>query len=498
MNFPPFTNMPLPAASTGFEARIATGSANNLITSGDVVRSVEARPNRYQAGDFTGGDLRLHCALPVVPENFFAPHIAYNTAGMRMAHSLRSEENAYQSNNGAAVTLIPGVGYNRQPAAARGTTEARNVSGSGDFDNATGDGEDGAYVNKADEGNLATGDGGYFSRGSFNVENGETFSPNRQISSAVSFGSLPTGVKRSEYAAFSNNASLARPWQTLLFTPYPASRNTPNNTTHPGFGESRVASGELRPPYKTPPDHLFLDLFTMPIVEPYAISEPFSTAGKVNLNYQLAPFTHIKRATGLHAVLRSTKVTAIPTGSSDKSGLRRYDINPDVGGGADGGTLEGSRKGTLYGFYKRLYEEGDLFRSASQICDIGLVPGGSGVNADYDSLATFWAQNRRTGDNVREGAYGHIYPRVTTKSNTYTVHMRVQSLRKARNSDADKWVEGRDQVLSEYRGSTSLERYIDAADPELPDFASSSLQAERDNLDRHYRFRIIATKAFNP
>ncbi len=500
MNFPRFTGMPLPTASANFESRISQG-AGNLITAGDIVRSVEARPNRYvengQNGDYIGGDLRLISGSPIVPEKYFAPHFAYNAAGTRLAHSIRSEENAYQPNNGSSITLIPGVGYNRQPAAARGTTEARNIAGAGDFDNATGDGEDGAYVNKADEGNLATGDGGYFSRGSFNVENGETFSPNRQISSAVSFGSLPTGVKRSEYGADTGDPTLARPWQTLLFTPYPSSRTTANATNHPGFGESR-AGDETRPPYIKPPDHLFLDLFTMPIVEPYAISEPFSTAGKVNLNYQIAPFTYIKRTTGLHAVLRSTKVTAIPTTSSDKNQLRRYDINPDVGGSADGSQLEGSQKGTLYGFYKKLYLEGDLFRSASQICDIGLVPEGPGVNVSYDSLPTFWNQNRRTGDNVREIPYGHIYPRVTTKSNTYTVHMRVQSLRKARNSDPAKWVEGRDQVLSEYRGSTSLERYIDAADPTLPDFASGSILADKDNLDRHYRFRIIATKAFNP
>ena len=46
-----------------------------------------------------------------------------------------------------------------------------------------------------------------------------------------------------------------------------------------------------------------LDLFTMPVVEPYAISDPFSTDGKVNLNYQIMPFGYLKRSTALRAEL---------------------------------------------------------------------------------------------------------------------------------------------------------------------------------------------------
>ena len=55
-----------------------------------------------------------------------------------------------------------------------------------------------------------------------------------------------------------------------------------------------------------------LDLFWMPVVEPYAISEPFSTAGKINMNHQIMPFSYIQRATGLHAALRSVRVAALP------------------------------------------------------------------------------------------------------------------------------------------------------------------------------------------
>ena len=92
--------------------------------------------------------------------------------------------------------------------------------------------------------------------------------------------------------------------------------------------------------------------------------------------------------------------------------------------------------------------------------------------------------------------YGHIYPRVTTKSNSFTIHMRVQALRKSQNSPVDEWKEGVDQIVGEYRGSTTIERYIDAADTSLPDFADPKNVNE--NLDRHYRFRIVNTKKFSP
>ena len=37
---------------------------------------------------------------------------------------------------------------------------------------------------------------------------------------------------------------------------------------------------------------IWLDLFNMPVAESYPISEPLSTAGRVNMNYQIVPFTY--------------------------------------------------------------------------------------------------------------------------------------------------------------------------------------------------------------
>ena len=117
-----------------------------------------------------------------------------------------------------------------------------------------------------------------------------------------------------------------------------------------------------------------------------------------------------------------------------------------------------------------------------------LFPRGLPVNSSWDA---FWTQNGLTGDNMRERPYAHIYPRLTTRSNVYTVHMRCQVLKKAPNTPQGEWVEGRDQVLGEYRGSTTIERYIDPNDPDLKNYDATSQSAEP-----YYRFRVVSSKQF--
>ena len=57
----------------------------------------------------------------------------------------------------------------------------------------------------------------------------------------------------------------------------------------------------------------------------------------------------------------------------------------------------------------------------------------TGVVSGYSSVSTVSTAPTHylTGDNSRERIYATIYPRLTTKSNTYTVHMRVQNSRKS-------------------------------------------------------------------
>ena len=202
----------------------------------------------------------------------------------------------------------------------------------------------------------------------------------------------------------------------------------------------------------------------MPVVEPYAISEPFSTAGKVNLNYVIAPFgyasggggnnqdannprSYVRRDTALRGVLKSAKVMAVPTrqpeGAHTENPLSvttqfRFDVDMNR---------------TLEQFEDRLKDPSrGLFRSASEICEMDLFPRGLKVSTWDRFWNTDYAQ---TGDNMRERPYAHIYPRLTTRSNVYTIHMRCQVVKKAAGTRPDEFVEGRDQVTGEALGIQS-------------------------------------------
>jgi len=333
----------------------------------------------------------------------------------------------------------------------------------GDFDNGIASMPDGPYINKPDEGDLsgmsAAGETPYFkSWGAYSAIDSTYFSPNRQVPSSGMLGSLPTGVKA------------GKPWRTLLFRPDPSGK-------HPG------ASGL--------PDHLFMDLFWMPVIEPYAISEPFSTAGKINLNTQIMPFSFITRETGLRAAVEAERILAVPQAKVNNyknlnnlaaSALPdsdfRFDLNVDE-------TMKGVRQ---------RFASNDIYHSASEICEIVLVPKDP-AGTTLAGMSTFWDNYLLTGDNSRERPYANIYPRLTTKSNTFTVHCRVQTLQNRKGDAANQWTEGRGRITGEYRGSALVERYIDPNDSRIPDYATTPNAAP---LDQFYKFRVPVTKQFNP
>jgi uncharacterized protein (TIGR02600 family) len=474
---------------------------DQIIRPGEVSRSVEVNPNGPAKGD-----LRFYSALHRVPEEYFAPSPGYDDKNVTQNHGLRDgawmEEPQIggKSTRETAGTLLKNVTYpdHAIPAVTRGVNGALNKDGRpGDWDTGIGGIEDGPYVNKPDEGTGALPLGGYYSRGGeFASEDGITFSPNRMIASAVAFGSLPTGIHNT-IPRPADNASSAwahpHPWQTVLFCPNPAARSTPAGTEpnaldHIGF--------------KTPRDHLLLDLFYMPVIEPYAISDSFSTAGKINMNYQMMPFTHIERSTGLYAAMKSTRITAIPV-----SAVNQYK-NPN------GNSLEFryavNTALTLTGLKKR-FDNWDLYRAPSEICEIFLVPqrlpdgnygGAAAPPATYEAMNDWWNGSLNTadamdltGDNLREAPYGQLYPRLTTQSNTYTVHYRVQSLKKARSTDQAVWEEGKDAVNAEYRGSAMLERYLDPNEKELGAVGVGS-SSFLNSWDAFFRFRVVQTKQF--
>jgi uncharacterized protein (TIGR02600 family) len=474
----------------------------NILQPGDTIRSLI--PGRADKPDLT--DPRL-IALSREPGNLFFPHPDYASAKPR-ATTLRRADGAFylggadaadnrvvvkpvnQSLNGSLIDL-PGTrayGGNKGPDLPAGVIARRADGKPADFDTGIGNYPDGAFSGKADEGNVVwrwfdnnTGNWNlvepYFSTAAYDPPMDTFFSPNRQIPSAVMLGSL---------------LSRRSGWETLLFSPNPAGEN------HPGA--------------KSPRDHLLLDLFTMPVVEPFAISEPFSSEGKVNLNYAIAPFGYLKRTTALRAALHPLRVTAMPQTAVDRYKSKdnpenyRYLVDRDE-------TLRGFDE--FFDEYKKDRSKG-FFKSASEICDRYLYPKGETHagniafrgKSENEIRQTFWKNSALTGDNVREKPYADLYPRITTKSNTYTVHYRVQTLRKVPYTGPQggedeyyrTWDESRDKVLAEYRGSSTIERYLDPEDERFKANYSKGdrIDVEHESLEDAYRFRVIYHKRFSP
>jgi len=432
----------------------------------------------------------------------------------------------------ASKTQNAGSGFVEPGEIARMTRVAGNPPG--DWSNATGGsrGADGGLIGVPDNGSLGQFQSGstFRSRNKYQpgMENRDSYfaswqtgdnpngrmvvtdqdqfrmlySPNRQMFSAFQFGSLPRGLDAH--------------WETLLFCANPTAGNA-----HPGAAN--------------PPDHLLADLFWMPVVDPYPISEPFSTAGKVNLNYQLAPFNHVRRATALHGVFKATEIVAIDarkvvTRLPGKPEKALYKINVDDLRKANHGddvNPEGVQQWqeadffypihmneTLKGFEER-FAQNEIFRSPTEIAEVLFYPqdqesdsplvtynGGNPADLfDWWNSGSLQDDRTLTGDNTREQPYASLHPRLTTKSNTYRIHYKVQTLKKAPGSDPSKWNENTDRVTSEYQGSALIERFIDPNDSTLPDFAELYTTDPADPngvIDRFYRFRVLEAKRFAP
>jgi hypothetical protein len=297
------------------------------------------------------------------------------------------------------------------------------------------------------------------------------FSPNRQVPSPVILGALTT--------------STTTGFQTLAFAPNPAA-----GASHPGLPTTFFGVG----------DHLYLDFLWMPVAEPYPISDQLSTAGKINLNYQIMPFSFIQRKTALHALMKNTWMTAIPSNDDDVIGGYKSHAIMRGKPGPDGIRTRFAIDipETLKGF-DEVFGSGEIFRSGTQICQMFLVPklpASSVTLANVRDLSSgYWSQNKITADNSREQPYNYLYSRVTTKSNTYTVHWRAQVLKKSPTTGAGIWDETRDRVASELRGSTLIERYIDPNATDIPDYATDASALP---LSHFYRWRVVAENYFQP
>jgi uncharacterized protein (TIGR02600 family) len=520
----------------------------------DVVQSMVLSPKWSDARDL---------ALASVPPAAFSAHPLYGTA-TNMAHNLfvdNWDTVIGNTNPSYFARLIKNAGYSTfgSPAGAAryhfplGPPELNGalttLGGPGDWDNGFGAEPDGAYVNKADEGSLPpyaspANYEPYYAKGvSFANNVVASFSPNRMIPSPGMFGSLPTGV----------DAKNPKAWQTLLFQPGSGAGGA--GISHPGE--------KNQPSVGDPPDHLLLDLFWMPQAEPYPISEPYSTAGKINLNYEIQPFTYITRATALRSLFAGEEVAIMPDslagnykndysgdtgygnttanpppanrkllvtamGGTDPNGDSRLPIDPDATLGLSFSVAGGSSAKDTYNstdftstkdphatsdpqtgasaWYDSVANQVRFFKSASEICEMFLVP--QGYTWNQFSGASFNAHSwykipggdfALVGDNTREKPYTDIYSRVTTRSNTFTVYYTVQSLNNAqpKNDTAQAtWNESIGAVTGEYRGSTTLERYLDP-DETMPDFQATGA-AGTASLESYYKWRVLETHQFAP
>lgn len=481
--------------------RGAWGGNNNFIFPALILRKSQADVVRMM--ELKGGDIRMVAGRNSVSKDFFVPHKDYTNSTIYHANSLWRNPMASFGSLVVSSTTTNDI-YNGIASNLNG------VTGAGDWDISTPvtsvystvGGPCGGFINKPDDSGSGYLDqygapsSPYFNQNSCIVSSDLYFSPNRMIPSAVMFGSLPTGVARHDPTS-SQGSSSDRSWQTLLFRPGGQTGG------HPGTN--------------SPPDHLLLDLFTMPVVEPYPISEPFSTAGKINMNYQIAPFTYITRDTGMRAALDAIRITAVPTsnaylrnlgpaGSDSNNAAMNYRYPIDVDATL---TLIADRFGT-----------NNPFKSATEICDIflvskpenvtssGVVPTtktpyqtslttGANASAVNTYMTNFWQSitgGAGTADNLRERPYAALYPRLTTKSNTFTIHVRTQSLKKLPGSDPQTFDKTSGKVTSEYRGSVMVERFLD---PNASSFDITATSGSNSILGPYF-FRSFNSKQFNP
>lgn len=511
-----------------------TYNRGNLVIPDDTLQSLVLRH----------GDPRLTMGQFVVPDVEFERHRYYGK--QRLAHNIvlahwSEGPGLDRGEDKKGWRLVKDANYHASflPDHAYSPATGAGLQKYGDFDRGIANQTDGAYVNKPDEGNTygvissKTGEQAvpYFTDPWVSWLGGSAyFSPNRQVSSPGMFGSLPTGVHQ---AGASPAGKRREPWRTLLFRPQTWSIKrgqqphigAPRNLKGYGAGTSGLAIQGI-----DPPDYLFMDFFWMPVVEPYAVSSPGSTAGKVNLNYQLAPFRHIRRATALHAVLKSEIITAVSHADANFY-LRRPSKAPTGGTQTwfwrDDNSANGKKfwhrqmdvDATMKLFDER-FDSGFAFISPAQICEMHLLPkpvdsSDTLVPAKWadnmrdlmktgagNGIMKFWEEHAVTAENLKERPYANIYPRVTTRSNTFQVFVRAQVIQKSRATNPETFVPGEDKVGAEYRGSAVVERYLDLGDPEFDpskgtDWATGNLAA-KGSLDERHRFRVIVQKRFDP
>lgn len=513
-----------------------------LIKRGDVVRSITLNPQAPHRGD-----VRLAATRYQVPREWFAPNnVPPTDPSVYQSHGLRetvfdrigqigtsvnpNSDTPREPELTAGVLLpaaippslaapLPAVPQGVVSALARADLQNQNPSDFryGDWETGQGTLPDGPFFGRQDllhpvaqaEARRRTGlaNAGFYTDGGQIPEDslGLGHAPQRQVASAFLFGALTPYLH-----GLPGGTADPEPWRTLLFCPNPVSRATPvggaySVLDHPGFG--------------SPMDHLWLDFFWSPVVEPAFLSPAFSTQGKVNMNFQMIPFTWIERSTALHAVFKGVRIPAIPSSARE---LYKTPTDPAAGvaTAVPEFLYEVNVPQTLAAFRGRFATQEGVFIHPSEICSVHLKPQRldtpdsdytSGLdpapvdpaNVSYEQTNEWWNGDpsdpllvdafELTGDNLRESPYAQVYPRLCTRSNVFKVHYRVQLLSKSRGTPVNEWNLEIEKVIAEQRGATVIERYLDPNDPDIPDMTTGNIA-----LDEFYRYRILNQEPFTP
>jgi hypothetical protein len=173
-----------------------------------------------------------------------------------------------------------------------------------------------------------------------------------------------------------------------------------------------------------------MDLFWMSIVEPLCIERKFFNGWRSK--HELPdPTLHLHQSGNeldkCHESRKAHGKATVTRIRFPQESSARLDLNTSE----TGGTLQQ---------FRDEFENGEIFESASEICrDIDLVPTESERShgyVAYELARSFWAANANPGDNARERPYANLYPRLTTKSNTFTIPCACQALQKVPGTPA--------------------------------------------------------------
>jgi hypothetical protein len=263
----------------------------------DVIRGVTLDP-----ASFHKGDLRLVALSKNIPADCWKSEYVPDGTERNFWISTFITGNSGKVARLDSTTIYDDWLEKRVGAPAMTGMQRCGVDNVGDFMNGIGPINLGGFLMSSDMGftpRTTSSDVPYFS----NLEMGDAraefnnlvYSPTRMVPSPIILGQV------SAYAS----DSIPNPWETLLFC-----RN-PHGGTGTGLPLRHMG-------WADPKDHYLLDLFNMPVVEPYAISQPLTTQGQINLNQTIAPFIYIDRTTGLHAALKNVRLYAF----TDKKGIK--------------------------------------------------------------------------------------------------------------------------------------------------------------------------------